>query len=81
MRLPRDISGTALIARLRRYGYEVNRQTGSHVVVERSGEGEQTLTIPRHRVIKVRLLGSIVGRAARQLGRDQDEFSEELFGR
>ena len=81
MRLPRDISGTELIARLRRYGYEAIRQTGSHVILRRASDGEQAiLTVPRHRVIKVGLLSAIVSDAARQLGRGRDEFSEELFG-
>jgi predicted RNA binding protein YcfA (HicA-like mRNA interferase family) len=31
MRLPRDVSGKQLAILLGRYGYEVTRQTGSHV--------------------------------------------------
>lgn len=79
MRLPRDVSGEALIRRLRRYGYATARQTGSHVILKHIDDGEHALTIPRHRTIKVGLLGSIVSDAARQLGRERDEFSEELF--
>jgi len=31
LKLPRDIAGDELAALLRRYGYEVTRQTGSHI--------------------------------------------------
>jgi predicted RNA binding protein YcfA (HicA-like mRNA interferase family) len=31
MRLPRDLGGEKLAVLLRRYGYEVTRQTGSHM--------------------------------------------------
>lgn len=31
MRLPRNLGGDDLIALLQRYGYEVTRQTGSHI--------------------------------------------------
>ncbi len=31
MRTPRDISGEELARALKRYGYEISRQTGSHM--------------------------------------------------
>jgi predicted RNA binding protein YcfA (HicA-like mRNA interferase family) len=31
MRLPRDVGGEELAVLLRRYGYEITRQTGSHL--------------------------------------------------
>jgi len=31
MKLPRDLSGVELAKLLRRYGYEITRQTGSHI--------------------------------------------------
>jgi predicted RNA binding protein YcfA (HicA-like mRNA interferase family) len=36
MRLPRNISGDDLIKALSKYGYEVTRQTGSHVRLTRT---------------------------------------------
>jgi hypothetical protein len=47
MRLPRDFSGDQLAILLRRYGYEVTRQTGSHMRLTTTQEGEQHVTIPR----------------------------------
>ncbi len=80
MRLPRDISGDELIAALRRHGYEVARQTGSHVILTHREDAHLHLVIPRHRSIKVGLLGAIVSAAAAQLGQDREAFSEELLG-
>ena len=33
MKLPRDLSGTELAVALRRYGYQITRQTGRHLRV------------------------------------------------
>ncbi len=81
MRLPRDASGARLVTLLRRYGYEVTRQSGSHMRATRVSENAtHHVTIPNHRSIKIGLLADIVTEVAVQLGRDRDEFSEELFG-
>ncbi len=45
MKLPRDLSGEELAALLRRYGYEVTRQTGSHMRLTTLEGGEHHLTI------------------------------------
>ena len=58
MRLPRDINGEDLIKKLRKLGYEINRQTGSHVRLNYSKAGkEYHLTIPRHKSLKLGTLG------------------------
>ncbi|MFN8638176.1 MAG: type II toxin-antitoxin system HicA family toxin [Dehalococcoidia bacterium] len=81
MRLPRDLSGARLATLLGRYGYEVVRQSGSHLRLTRNdGNSTYHLTIPDHRAIKIGLLAAIVTEVAGQLGRSRDEFSEELFG-
>jgi predicted RNA binding protein YcfA (HicA-like mRNA interferase family) len=38
MKLPRDVSGADLAKRLGRLGYEITRQTGSHMICR---EGNQ----------------------------------------
>ena len=42
MRLPRDVSGAELARLLRRFGYELTRQTGSHLRLTTQREGEHT---------------------------------------
>ncbi len=49
MKLPRDVSGEELAVLLRRYGYEVTRQTGSHMRLTTMQGGEHHVTIPRHK--------------------------------
>ena len=55
MKLPRDLTGTTLAALLQRhYGYAVSRQRGSHLTVTvTSGDSEYSVTIPRHRQLRV----------------------------
>ncbi len=48
MRIPRDLSGADLVKRLGRLGYEVTRQTGSHIRLTGRGEDEHHVTIPNH---------------------------------
>jgi predicted RNA binding protein YcfA (HicA-like mRNA interferase family) len=46
MRLPRDLGGEELAVLLRRYGYEVTRQTGSHVRLTTRQEASTTSRFP-----------------------------------
>lgn len=81
MKLPRDISGEALARLLRRYGYAVTRQTGSHMRLTSSIRGfEHHVTIPNHRSLRAGTLSSIVGQVARYVGRERGDVIEELFG-
>ena len=48
-KLPRDVSGTKLASLLRKYGYEITRQTGSHIRPTSRYTGEEhNITIPAH---------------------------------
>ena len=47
MRIPRDLSGADLVKRLGRFGYEVTRQTGSHLRLTSNVRGVHHLTIPK----------------------------------
>jgi predicted RNA binding protein YcfA (HicA-like mRNA interferase family) len=68
MRLPRDLSGDQLAVLLRRYGYEVTRQTGSHMRLTTTQEGEHHVTIPRHGSLRVGTLSAILSDVAEHLG-------------
>ena len=81
MKLPRDLSGHELTRLLRRYGYEVVRQTGSHLRLTSKATGrEHHLSIPAHRELKVGMVAGIVGDVASYLGRPRSEVEAELFG-
>lgn len=60
MRLPRDVSGTELIKALKSLGYEVSRQTGSHIRLVTMEKGEHHVTIPNHRPLRIGTLASIL---------------------
>ncbi len=52
MKLQRDVSGAELVKALRRLGYEVNRQRGSHIRVTTQQDGEHHEVIPNHNPIR-----------------------------
>ena len=81
MKLPRDISGEELARLLRKLGYEVIRQTGSHMRLLCAARGaEHRVTIPAHQQLKIGTLSAIVGDVAEYLGLERAEVLRQLFG-
>lgn len=81
MKIPRDVSGEDLVRSLRRFGYEVTRQTGSYIRVTLKVEsGEHHVTIPAHKQLKVGTLSGILGDVAAHLGLSREQLIEQLFG-
>ena len=60
MKLPRDIDGRQLAKALNALGYEVTRQSGSHIRVTTQRDGENHEVIPSHNPIKIGTLSSIL---------------------
>ncbi|CAN5791978.1 hypothetical protein BH20VER1_BH20VER1_14240 [soil metagenome] len=60
MKLPRDLSGAELVKALRRLGFEVVRQEGSHIRLSR---GDRRVTVPNHKTIAPKTLQSILRQA------------------
>ncbi len=75
MRLPRDVGGEELAKLLDTYGYEVTRQTGSHMRLTKREGTEHHVTIPRHKPLKVGTLNSILRDVADHLELDRDTCS------
>ena len=62
-------------------GESEERQRGSHMTLTRTdGDESHSVTVPRHRALRVGTLGGIVGDVAEHLGVTQDEVRRELFG-
>ena len=81
MKLPRGLSGEDLASLLRRYGYTVSRQTGSHIRLTSSYKGEtHHITIPRHGSLKVGTVSAILSDVATYLGIERDDIIHTLFG-
>ena len=78
MKLPRDISGRKLAKALQKLGYEMDYQTGSHIRLVTSIEGEHHVSIPNHRSIKVGLLNGILKEVAQHFRLTRDEILEKL---
>jgi len=82
LKLPRDLSGEELARLLRRYGYEVSRQTGSHMRLTSKFRGaEHHITIPAHRVLKIGTLAEILENVAAYLQITREVLAEQLFRR
>ena len=82
MKLPRDLPGLELASLLRRHGYEITRQTGSHLRLTSTTKGiEHHITIPRHKKLKVGTLSAILTDVASYLDIEREKLGEELFGR
>ena len=80
MKLPRDISGPELARLLKKLGYQISRQTGSHLRLTTNDRGQHHVTIPNHDPIKVGTLSGILGDVARHFEINRDELLKRLFG-
>ena len=53
MKIPRDLSGKDLVVILKRAGYVIARQTGSHVRMMNPGPPQHKISIPLHKSLKI----------------------------
>ena len=80
MRIPRDLSGADLVKRLGRFGYEVTRQTGSHLRLTSNVRGVHHLTIPNHDPLRIGTLAAILDSVASHHGLSRDALLQQLAG-
>lgn len=80
MKLPRDLSGDELARALMRYGYQITRQTGSHMRLSSNFTGTQHhVTIPAHSPLKIGTLSQILSDVANYLELTRDHLAKNLF--
>ena len=79
MKLPRDMGGEELAGKLRRHGYEVTRQTGSHMRLTTFKGGEHHVTIPRHKPLRVGTLNMVLRDVADHLNMNRDDLIRSLM--
>lgn len=79
MKLPRDVSGMELAKALRRLGYEISHQTGSHIRLTTNRGGEHHLTVPAHEAIRVGTLSAILRSVSEHHQLSREELLNELF--
>jgi len=79
MKLPRDLTGTELAKKLRTLGYEITRQSGSHMRLTTTEQGEHHVTIPQHNPLRVGTLAGILGDVADHFKMTRAELAAKLF--
>ena len=80
MRLPRDLSGSDLAQALRKLGYSITRQVGSHLRLTTYEHGEHHLTIPQHKPLRIGTLSAILTDVAMHFDISREQVLEQLFG-
>lgn len=65
-----DVSGHDFVSALRRIGYEVDHQTGSHIILRRHTPPFRRLTVPAHKELARGTLRALI----RQAGLTPSEF-------
>jgi len=81
VKLPRQISGEELARLLKRYGYQITRQTGSHLRLTSKFKGsEHHVTIPAHKNLRIGTLSAVLAEVASYLETERQKLIDELFG-
>lgn len=71
--LPR-ISGREVVKALRRIGYEIDRQKGSHIILRQTAYPHRRIVVPDHKEVAKGTLRAII----REAGLTVEEFKEFL---
>jgi predicted RNA binding protein YcfA (HicA-like mRNA interferase family) len=79
MKLPRDLSANDLVKALKTLGYQATRQTGSHIRLSTTQNGEHHITIPNHSPIKIGTLSAILSEVASHFQLSKEELVKTLF--
>ena len=80
MKLPRDVSGHELARALAKFGYQVTRQSGSHMRLTSILKGtEHHVTIPAHDPLRIGTFSQILSDVSAYLGMDRDALLRALF--
>ena len=80
MKLPRDLSAQDLIRLSSKLGYQVSRQSGSHIRLTTMQNGTHHITIPNHKPLKIGTLSAIISEMAAHFDMDKESFSGMMFG-
>ncbi|MHB1645388.1 MAG: type II toxin-antitoxin system HicA family toxin [Candidatus Acididesulfobacter diazotrophicus] len=79
-KIPRDISGLELAKLLSKYGYNADRQKGSHIRLSaKINNSEHHITIPDKDSVKIGTLNNIILNVAEFLGIDKKELIKKIF--
>ncbi len=79
MKLPRNLSGYALAKKLEAFGYQITRQTGSHIRLTTETNGIHHITIPAHDPLKIGTLSAILNAISIHFELSKQQLIENLF--
>jgi predicted RNA binding protein YcfA (HicA-like mRNA interferase family) len=79
MKLPRNLSGADLAQVMKKLGYSVTRQTGSHMRLTTQQQGEHHVTIPCHNPLRVGTLAAILAEVAAHFSLSREELADLLW--
>lgn len=78
-KIPRDISGYELVKTIGKFGYQITRQTGSHIRLTTTENGIHHITVPNHNLLKIGILSYILSDIADHFKISKKELLEKLF--
>lgn len=78
MRLQRNVSGADLVKALRVLGYEISRQTGSHIRLTTDENGTHHVTIPNHNPLKIGTFAAILDDIAEHFKINRQELLSKI---
>ncbi|WP_372946980.1 type II toxin-antitoxin system HicA family toxin [Mariniphaga sp.] len=78
-KIPRDITGYELIKIIGKFGYQITRQTGSHIRLTTKENGIHHITVPNHNPLKIGTLSNILSDIANHFQLSKKELLEKLF--
>jgi len=79
MKIPRDLSGEALVNLLcRKWEYRVVHQEGSHIVLETATPSHHRIAVPADKNLRIGTLNAILRAVARHKGLEREDLLESL---
>lgn len=79
MNLPRDLSESELGEKLKTLGDSITRQTGSHIRLTTTQNGQHHIPAPSHDMLKAGTLSSILTDIATHHKISRDELAQKIF--
>ena len=78
MRLSRDVSGADLAKALKILGYQITRQTGSHMRLTTGEKGTHHVTIPSHNPLRIGTFAAILDDIANHFAIGRQELLSKI---
>ncbi len=79
MKLPRDVSGRALVdALIRTWGYRQVNQVGSHIILQSDAPTPHRLSVPDHKPLRIGTLNALLRGVAAAKGVSRQEIIQSL---